>query len=241
MYKLLAFDLDHTLCNPDDPIDTETLAFLYEAEEDGLKIAIMSGRPIMYIGGLGRQLELKNPIISGENGAYTYYDISFPPKMYFQNEPPDEQKKVLLTLRELINKKFKEKAWIQPNFINFAVFAMDDSYREELVHFMQDYYDNVINDNSYTLFFHPDGSIEIVPPNINKGLALKQIMDYEGITKDEVIAVGNSGNDLAMLRESGLSIGIGYKEADITFDTIGDAVTFLRDKLQIPNSEGDHR
>lgn len=112
--------------------------------------------------------------------------------------------------------------------------------RNQLVHFMQDYYENVINDNSYTLFFHPDGSIEIVPPNINKGMALKQIMEYEGITKEEVVAVGNSGNDLAMLRESGLSIGIGYQEADFTFETIGEAVTFLREKLQLPISVGEH-
>jgi len=231
MYKLLAFDLDHTLSNPNEVIDPETIEFLHEAEALGLKIAIMSGRPAMYLGGLGRQIGLKNPIITGENGAYTYYHISFPPTLYFTNEIQPDDKLKFDKLRLLVTEKFGRNAWIQPNFTNFAVFPMNPETRDELLAFIKDYYDNVINDSAYTFYIHPDDSFEIVPPGINKGAALNVILEHEGFTKDQVIAVGNSANDLPMLQEAGTSIGINYDKADHNFNSIQEAISFIKELL----------
>lgn len=236
MYKLLAFDLDHTLSNPNDSIDAETIAFLHEAEASGLKIAIMSGRPAMYLGGLGRQIGLKNPIITGENGAYTYYHISFPPTLYFTNEIQAEDKLKFDQLRLLVMEKFGLNAWIQPNFTNFAVFPMNPETRDDLLAFIKNYYDDVINDPQYTFYIHPDDSFEIVPPGINKGAALNVIMEHEGITRDQVIAVGNSANDLPMLQEAGTSIGINYDKAAHNFTSIHEAISFIKKLLSQDNN-----
>jgi Cof subfamily protein (haloacid dehalogenase superfamily) len=42
----------------------------------------------------------------------------------------------------------------------------------------------------------------------NKGAALKYLRDMLGVEKDEVMAVGDSPNDIAMLRESGLAVAV---------------------------------
>ena len=231
LYKLLAFDLDHTLCDPDFPIDQDTLQFLQETEASGMRIAIMSGRPAMYINGLGRQLGLKELIVSGENGAYTYYHISFPPNKIIHTTQSEENE-AFAQLRQLVQEKFGHHIWIQPNFTNFAVFPMNLDVRDELLNFVKDYYEHTINDPEYTFYIHPDNSFEIVPPGIDKGIALNAIMKEEGITRDQVIAVGNSGNDLPMLRAAGVAIGIGLTEdTDYTFDHIQEAIPFIQKLL----------
>lgn len=233
MYKLLAFDLDHTLSDPDRPIHPDILQFLRKAEDQGIKIAIISGRPAMYLGGLGRQLGLKEPIIAGENGAHIYYQIGFPPKKVFTHEVHPSGKQKLDHLRSLVQKNFGHTAWIQPNFTNFAVFPMKQEVRDELLDFVTHYYHHVIDDQEYTFYVHPDDSFEIVPPGIDKGVALNIIMDWEGITKEQVIAVGNSANDLPMLREAGIAIGIGLHEADYTVSHIKEAIGFIKERLNI--------
>lgn len=40
-------------------------------------------------------------------------------------------------------------------------------------------------------------SLEICPPNINKGMAVKAYMEQCGLTKEEVAFVGDAGNDIA--------------------------------------------
>lgn len=183
----------------------------------------------MYLGGLGRQLGFNELIISGENGAYTYYHVSFPPNKVMPSPTPKEAMTHFGQLRQLILEKFENDAWLQPNFTNFAVFPMNAEVRDELLAFVKKYYDETINDPAYTFYIHPDDSFEIVPPGINKGVALHWIMKEEGITSDQVIAVGNSGNDLPMLREAGVAIGIGLKEeADYTFESIQEAVPFIK-------------
>lgn len=51
--------------------------------------------------------------------------------------------------------------------------------------------------------------------NANKGYALKKLCDYLGITPDEVMAFGDTGNDCEMLKIAGLSFAMenGWDEA----------------------------
>ncbi|GAA0180120.1 Cof-type HAD-IIB family hydrolase [Clostridium sediminicola] len=52
-------------------------------------------------------------------------------------------------------------------------------------------------------------NIEVTCKGVSKGKAVKIIADYYNIKKDEVIAIGDSENDLSMIEYAGLGIAMG--------------------------------
>lgn len=53
------------------------------------------------------------------------------------------------------------------------------------------------------------GCIEIMKKGTSKGSAVKALADKLGISLEEVICIGDSGNDVSMLEEAGLSVVMG--------------------------------
>ena len=56
--------------------------------------------------------------------------------------------------------------------------------------------------------------MEISPPGIDKGSGLAQLAQALGFSADEVMAIGDSENDLGMLRYAGLPVVMGNGSAD---------------------------
>lgn len=50
---------------------------------------------------------------------------------------------------------------------------------------------------------------EISPLGVNKGIGLKKLCEVTGISMAETIAVGDEGNDLAMIQAAGLGVAMG--------------------------------
>jgi Cof subfamily protein (haloacid dehalogenase superfamily) len=55
-------------------------------------------------------------------------------------------------------------------------------------------------------------SIEVVAPEISKGHSLQRVCEHLGIVREEVLAIGNSTNDLEMLKWAGT--GVAMKNSD---------------------------
>ncbi|MDE6758279.1 MAG: Cof-type HAD-IIB family hydrolase [Clostridia bacterium] len=51
--------------------------------------------------------------------------------------------------------------------------------------------------------------VEIITKGINKGLAIGWLCEKYGITTDEAIAIGDSENDIAMIKTAGLGVAMG--------------------------------
>jgi len=51
--------------------------------------------------------------------------------------------------------------------------------------------------------------LEIVKPGINKGTGLIKLAEYEGFEMDEIVAFGDSDNDVEMLKTAGTGIAVG--------------------------------
>jgi hypothetical protein len=50
--------------------------------------------------------------------------------------------------------------------------------------------------------------LELLNPAVNKGRSLSELVDYLGLQRGEVVAVGDSLNDAEMLREAGLGVAV---------------------------------
>ncbi len=63
--------------------------------------------------------------------------------------------------------------------------------------------------------FSQANSLELSPRGVSKGSALRDLCGLLGIAPERCIAVGDSGNDLAMLRTAGLGIAMGNASPDV--------------------------
>ena len=65
--------------------------------------------------------------------------------------------------------------------------------------------------------------IECLPLNIDKGLALQALLPVLGLLREELMAFGDSFNDIGMLRYAGL--GVAMENADEEVKAIADHIT----------------
>ena len=68
---------------------------------------------------------------------------------------------------------------------------------------------------------HPQFA-EIIAPNVSKAAAVKILAEKLGVEKSEVMAIGDSDNDLPMLQAAGFSVAMGNAD-----DSIKSACTFV--------------
>jgi hydroxymethylpyrimidine pyrophosphatase-like HAD family hydrolase len=63
--------------------------------------------------------------------------------------------------------------------------------------------------------FSTANSLELSPKGVSKGAALVELCQLPGIPVEKGVAVGDSGNDLDMLRDAGLGIAMGNASSDV--------------------------
>ena len=65
--------------------------------------------------------------------------------------------------------------------------------------------------------------VEIGSPLADKGMALTELAEYLGIQKKEILAIGDSGNDIGLLQAAGVAVAMG--NADDEVKQLADIVT----------------
>jgi len=223
--KLIIFDVDDTLAEPNNPIDEIIIRSLKHIECLGIKIALISGKPSAYMSGMVRQIGLQKAIICGENGAFINYSSNFPPEKEIITPFKKHEIELLEKLKFNITNEFGQKVWIQPNRVNLTIFPKTKESKNDLSQFLAAISKKTFFDE-LKIYEHSD-SIEVVPLDINKGNALKKIMSLEKLKKEEIIAVGNGENDIPMFKEAGISIGIKFHDATHTFSNIEKALEYI--------------
>jgi len=237
MIKLVIFDIDNTLAKSNQPVEGGVIKFLRQIESSGTRIALISGKPTMYISGMARQIGLVNPIISGENGGQIYNQSSLPPQKEVALPVLEKGARKLDDLKLKIVKTFGKTVWIQPNLINLTIFPKTEQVKQKLFHFVANYASEKSLNKTFNIYIHSD-SIELVPLSINKGVALRKIRALENLKKDEVIAVGDEENDIPMFKEASISIGINLADTKYNFPSIKKAIEFIQGLIARENKHG---
>jgi Cof subfamily protein (haloacid dehalogenase superfamily) len=57
--------------------------------------------------------------------------------------------------------------------------------------------------------FSQEDYLEVLPPGVNKGTALRAMAERLGIRREHIVAAGDNLNDLAMIRYAGLGVAMG--------------------------------
>jgi phosphoglycolate phosphatase (TIGR01487 family) len=208
--KLIAIDMDGTLLNDQHEISDENRKAIKEAEQQGVHVVISTGRTRMTCDELVNSLSLSSYLIT-VNGSEIW----------------DEARS--LVERQLLDTEYIEYMWQlkQEHNTNCWAATVDKVWREEFpedfsthewMKFGFDIKDDKVrqiiledlsNNKALEVSNSSPTNLEINAAGVNKAKALEKVCEEVGITMDNVLAMGDSLNDLAMIKAAGIGVAMG--------------------------------
>ena len=140
----------------------------------------------------------------GENGATFQFGMELPPKRYEEYPYSERAKEQREMMRQLINERYGDKIWYQPNEVGLSPFPRDEKTFEEL--------EQLINEKKECLdeliiYRHFD-CFDLIPKNINKKNGLQYLIEILNLERKDIVAVGDGVNDIPMFEFADVAIGI---------------------------------
>lgn len=236
--QLVAIDLDGTLLDDNRNIPPETLAVIGEVASKGVIVTLASGRAFCSVTPYASQLGINVPIISC-CGAYVS-DLAG--KQLFVNHTLDwEHCRELVCYFEergyYIKVYYHDRFYVQEVSAETETFSRNTRipyhvlgkgrlteltepplkmvFIDEASRIMEAYreldrwseYINKAQDS--------DTGIEIVAAHVSKASGLAELCGKYGIALENVMAIGNEGNDIEMLQAVGLGVAMGNACAQV--------------------------
>lgn len=234
-YKLLVLDLDGTLTNSKKEITDQTYNALIKAQEKGVKVILASGRPTYGVAPIANVIKLDKyegyilsynggEIIDWKTNEVMYekvidkdiipylYDcakknnfaiVTYDGKYVITENPEDEYvlKEALLNVME--PKKVTNFLDAVKHPIAKCLIVGEPS---RLAKLEKEMYDNL--NERMGVFRSEPYFLELVPKGIDKAQSLSVLLSEIGISKDEMITIGDGFNDLSMIKYAGLGIAM---------------------------------
>ncbi|MFL0246314.1 Cof-type HAD-IIB family hydrolase [Candidatus Clostridium stratigraminis] len=231
--KLVALDLDGTLLNNHLGISQRTKETLKGLYNRGIKIALVSGRPYKAADLVREDLDIDIPIVAYNGGRII---IPGGKEVFTDKIPLKEALKVIrygeerdlyvkVYIDDVLYIKEPDKRSIdfsKSRNINYKVVGKLSENIKEDVNMIIIYYNEDINgaiddelrDVDAAITTSAPFALDVIPKGISKGKALKMIAELLNIKRENILAMGNSFNDIDMLKYAG--IGIAVKNSDIS-------------------------
>lgn len=254
-YEVIVLDLDGTLTNSEKKITAKTKEALFQAQEDGIKVVLASGRPTAGILKLADELRLAEygGFILSFNGAkimnyetkQTIYNAILPKELLPGIYHTAVKHNVgILTYKEdmiLIGNGIDEYNELESKINGIPMKETDDFLKEitfdinkclltgnpERMPEVEAYYKEQFGD-LLNIYRSEPFFLEIMPPNIDKAYSLSKLLKHMGLTRKQMICCGDGFNDLSMIQYAGL--GVAMENAQQVVKEAADFVTASNDK-----------
>ncbi|WP_270354546.1 Cof-type HAD-IIB family hydrolase [Bacillus velezensis] len=217
--KLIAIDMDGTLLNDEQLIPEENRRAIKEVEAKGIHVVISTGRTLMTCRELAESLELSSFLITA-NGS-EIWDSNF--ELVERKLLHTDHIQKLWDLRNKHNTNFwastVDRVWrgefpetiTDHQWLKFGFEIEDDEVRNEVLKELKEYKELEITNSSPI-------NIEVNALGINKAAALAKVSEKLGFTMENVMAMGDSLNDIAMIEKAGVGVAMGNAQ-DIVKET----------------------
>jgi len=203
MLQLVVLDLDGTLADLNTPIQPKTIELLQKLQKDEIKLVLASGKPTSYLAGLVRQSGLDNIILVGDNGGVIYFNHHFPPFKSIILEMTNAAATEMGKIRKALVAEFGDKIWIQPNQVTLSLFGSDVNIDKVYIVCDRIFKEEAIK---HLKKFKTGGALDVIPLNIDKGVALKHIQEKLNIPIENTAIIGDGSNDFPMFLQGKLRI-----------------------------------
>jgi Cof subfamily protein (haloacid dehalogenase superfamily) len=267
---LLAVDLDGTLVEPRKPVRHAVIDAVNRAQAAGVRATIVTGR--MYVGAkpFADALSLDGPIVlyqgavlaDARTGRFER-EVSMPNAVALRIYAAAKERglhvqfyrddKFYVENDNAYARLYARTSGTQPVVVPSlpAEFAGRDSTKvnvvtdpdktPEVLALME----RVCGPDAYVTRSNPE-FVEMLNPAVDKGVALRLVADGFGIPMDRVMAIGDSYNDLPLLRAAGFAVAMGSApdelkaEADaVVGDVEHDGVAEAIERFVLHTTEGE--
>ncbi|MBS4209920.1 Cof-type HAD-IIB family hydrolase [Bacillus sp. FJAT-50079] len=248
-YKMIVLDLDDTLLRDDHTISERTKLALMKAQEMGVKVVLASGRPTFAMKPVAEELNLAkyDSYILSFNGG-TILTCNGYEEIFASTLTPEAVHKLYEISRrenvhihtyvgnEIITQLANEYTTIEGNITKLPVTVVDsfvETVREPVVKVL------MVEDpeklkvveaklqaelvEEFSVMRSKPYFLEFTEKGVTKGSTLNLLIQKLGIKREEVIAMGDSYNDWAMIEFAGLGVAMGNAPDDVK--AIADFVT----------------
>ncbi len=240
-YKMIVLDMDDTLLTDDHIISEATKTALMLAQEKGVKVVLASGRPTYAMLDAAKELRLAEygSFILSFNGAkitncqtneelfsstlspetvHQLFDLSQRENIWIhtymndeiitqENNPFTEIEGKLTGLPIKTVADFKQTVSTP---VVKVLMVKEENYLKEVEARLQKELANDLSVMRSKPYF-----LEFTELGVTKGTSLAILIEKLGISREEVIAIGDSYNDVAMIEFAGLGVAMGNAPDDV--------------------------
>jgi phosphoglycolate phosphatase (TIGR01487 family) len=199
--KALLTDIDGTITTPDRRISTGSIQTIRSLVDSGIEVVLASGNTSCFMDALCKMIGTKGTFIAENGGVY---------RIGFTGQPviTGDQAAVRAAL-EIVRNHFLEKGMTLDLFspaYRFADLAFARTVPAEEVRLVLREYPVQVIDTGY--------AIHLQAPGINKGTALVALAGKMGLEPADFLAIGDSINDIQMLKTAGIGITVANAHPD---------------------------
>lgn len=236
--RLVVSDVDNTLYGKTMPLPAELPEWIRRCEEKGIAFALATGRTRELAVKIIRDLGITSPSVLA-NGALIVQqdrclhmegftverirgiiDRACADGLTVTLSDEREERPVTLTPYIQSQRELKNRFWnlldldrcdlSRERFVKLMILDMDHTgkvyaYQQAL----QAYRDH------YWVTSYSNQAVELGPKNCNKATGVRELARILGFGMDQVMAIGDYGNDLEMIREAGIGVAVGNASDEI--------------------------
>ena len=234
-YQAVCLDLDGTLFGKDSTISQKNKEVLKACLDKGIQVYFVSGRPYFFTKYQASLVDERGEVISGNGGCYdkgdTIVEKCIPQKCLAEiidclketKSPAFFKSKDTIYAHEAYDARFMYDEWVKlpqfpytksyPNLsweelkdkskdiVKILIYDMD----KELLRKLRERIENI---DEIAVSSYNDISFDVNAADVNKGNAIKDVMEYRKISLANVIAIGDGENDMAMFEVAGHTIAM---------------------------------
>ncbi|WP_411909149.1 Cof-type HAD-IIB family hydrolase [Bacillus sp. RAR_GA_16] len=210
--KLIALDMDGTLVNHDGEVSEENEAAVQRAKEKGIHVVLSTGRSLPFCRDIAEQLGHSAYLVTVNGGQIydqelnlvdsTHLDHQLVERLWELKEKHDVYFWSSTTEGVFNTQKPFEREINDYNWLKFGFDIKDDHVRKVIA-------DEVMANEALEVTNSSPTNLEINPAGVNKAAALMKVCEWLDLSMENVMAVGDSMNDIAMIREAGFGVAMG--------------------------------
>ena len=236
--KLIASDLDDTLLNNERKISARNEAAIRQAIAAGVVFTLASGRMYCSMKPYAEKLGLDVPLVSYNGGLvkgalsgneFVKKPLKLPTalkllqyakqKGYYIQVYINDQ--LFIKEHNAYSAAYCQVAGIQPIAIGEDVYNITTAPNKlllmteaaEFAATWQDIAERFKDEVDVTS--SKDNYLELMEPGVNKWVAIKELAAGLGIKPEEIMCIGDSNNDLCMIKNAGIGVAVGNAKDEV--------------------------
>ncbi|GAE94419.1 hydrolase [Gracilibacillus boraciitolerans JCM 21714] len=209
--RLIALDMDGTLLTNDQQVSSANKKAIKQAREKGIEVIISTGRHYQTSSIIAKELDIHYLItvngseiwsMAGELIARQTVDAHIIERLVQLKEEHQDKALVWLSSVDNIWRGELPEDILAHQWLKFGFDTKDDDTKGKIMEVIESWEEVELSNSSPT-------NIEVNAVGVNKAAAIDVVCERLGINMSQVMAMGDSLNDIKMIEQAGLGIAMG--------------------------------